>query len=48
MRAAAAGVDGVRVPVVERKEERPIVVVDNYDSFTYNLCQVSFFFSFSV
>ncbi|ONK65332.1 uncharacterized protein A4U43_C07F36030 [Asparagus officinalis] len=37
--AAAAGVGGVRVPVVERKEERPIVVVDNYDSFTYNLCQ---------
>lgn len=37
--AAAAGVDGVRVPVVDRKEERPIIVVDNYDSFTYNLCQ---------
>lgn len=26
-------------------KKSPIVVVDNYDSFTYNLCQVSFCFS---
>lgn len=37
----AAEVDGVRVRVVDAKEERPIIVIDNYDSFTYNLCQVS-------
>ncbi|KAJ6844971.1 anthranilate synthase beta subunit 1, chloroplastic-like [Iris pallida] len=37
--ASAAGVDGVRVPAGDRKEKRPIIVIDNYDSFTYNLCQ---------
>lgn len=29
------------------KRTAPIVVIDNYDSFTYNLCQVGFFFSLS-
>lgn len=28
------------------KAANPIIVIDNYDSFTYNLCQVSFFFVF--
>lgn len=33
-----------------KKKTNPIVVIDNYDSFTYNLCQVYFlepFFHFS-
>lgn len=33
------GVVGTRIQAVEKKDERPIVVIDNYDSFTYNLCQ---------
>ncbi|RWR75104.1 anthranilate synthase beta subunit 2, chloroplastic-like protein isoform X1 [Cinnamomum micranthum f. kanehirae] len=40
--ASAIGVDSdtVRVSISERKkEEKPIIVIDNYDSFTYNLCQ---------
>ncbi|KAJ0987568.1 hypothetical protein J5N97_005924 [Dioscorea zingiberensis] len=35
---AVAGLDGSRV-WDEVKEVNPIVVIDNYDSFTYNLCQ---------
>ncbi|KAH7656600.1 Anthranilate synthase protein [Dioscorea alata] len=35
---AAAGLDGSRV-LDEVKVVNPIVVIDNYDSFTYNLCQ---------
>ncbi|KAF8389680.1 hypothetical protein HHK36_024199 [Tetracentron sinense] len=38
----ASGVPGVensRVPVREKKADDPIIVIDNYDSFTYNLCQ---------
>lgn len=26
-------------PIIEAAEKGPVVVVDNYDSFTYNLCQ---------
>jgi anthranilate synthase component 2 len=32
-----------RQPISARKSNDPIVVIDNYDSFTYNLCQVCFF-----
>lgn len=39
---AVAGLDGSRVPD-EVKVVNPIVVIDNYDSFTYNLCQVCVF-----
>lgn len=28
----------------EKKTTNPIVVIDNYDSFTYNLCQVDLYF----
>ncbi|XP_077236190.1 anthranilate synthase beta subunit 1, chloroplastic-like [Tasmannia lanceolata] len=37
--SAVAGVDSVRVPIRDSKEGNPIIVIDNYDSFTYNLCQ---------
>lgn len=33
------GVVESRVSIGDKKNERPIIVVDNYDSFTYNLCQ---------
>ncbi|XP_058080106.1 anthranilate synthase beta subunit 1, chloroplastic-like isoform X3 [Magnolia sinica] len=36
---AASGVNSVRVSVRDGKKENPIIVIDNYDSFTYNLCQ---------
>ncbi|XP_058080113.1 anthranilate synthase beta subunit 1, chloroplastic-like [Magnolia sinica] len=36
---AASGVNNVRVSVRDGKKENPIIVIDNYDSFTYNLCQ---------
>jgi anthranilate synthase component 2 len=29
-------------------EKQPIIVIDNYDSFTYNLCQVYTVFSFRI
>lgn len=34
-----ASLEGARVSSGDKKDERPIVVIDNYDSFTYNLCQ---------
>ncbi|XP_031496909.1 anthranilate synthase beta subunit 2, chloroplastic-like [Nymphaea colorata] len=39
--ASAAGVDeiGVVAAVEGRRNSGPIIVIDNYDSFTYNLCQ---------
>lgn len=37
---AVRGVDEPRVSSGDRKNEKPIIVIDNYDSFTYNLCQV--------
>lgn len=40
--AAAAAVEEVAVLVEEKRDEeknKPIVVIDNYDSFTYNICQ---------
>lgn len=42
--AAAAGA-AAATPVADFEERRatekqPIIVIDNYDSFTYNLCQV--------
>jgi anthranilate synthase component 2 len=33
-----------RQPISARKSNDPIVVIDNYDSFTYNLCQVFFLY----
>ncbi|KAL5721820.1 anthranilate synthase [Ranunculus cassubicifolius] len=32
-------VENSRVSAFKKKVEKPIVVIDNYDSFTYNLCQ---------
>ncbi|XP_020584533.1 anthranilate synthase beta subunit 1, chloroplastic-like [Phalaenopsis equestris] len=39
--AVRAGVsaESARVSAGEKKDVRPIIVIDNYDSFTYNLCQ---------
>nr|XP_010906321.1 anthranilate synthase beta subunit 2, chloroplastic [Elaeis guineensis] len=37
--AAVSGIENDRVLAVNRSEEKPIIVIDNYDSFTYNLCQ---------
>jgi len=41
--AAAAGAveEGSVTTKHERKDERSVIVIDNYDSFTYNLCQVN-------
>lgn len=36
---AAAAAAGVREHRLETKEKGSVVVIDNYDSFTYNLCQ---------
>ncbi|PIA63908.1 hypothetical protein AQUCO_00201313v1 [Aquilegia coerulea] len=37
--AAITEVENSRVLINVKKIENPIVVIDNYDSFTYNLCQ---------
>jgi anthranilate synthase component 2 len=38
--AAAGAVEEASVTTKhERKDERSVIVIDNYDSFTYNLCQ---------
>ncbi|KAF5196216.1 Anthranilate synthase component [Thalictrum thalictroides] len=37
--AAITEVENSRVSINAKKVENPIVVIDNYDSFTYNLCQ---------
>ena len=37
-RGAAAR--GAFVALAAAKDERPVVIIDNYDSFTYNLSQV--------
>ncbi|XP_077230790.1 anthranilate synthase beta subunit 2, chloroplastic-like isoform X2 [Tasmannia lanceolata] len=37
--SAVAGLDRVTDPVRDVKKGNPIIVIDNYDSFTYNLCQ---------
>ena len=42
---AAAGPAAAPAPVADldgrpATEKQPIIVIDNYDSFTYNLCQV--------
>lgn len=40
MPMALSGNSSVLIPVdAEKKTTNPIVVIDNYDSFTYNLCQ---------
>ncbi|KAH0460289.1 hypothetical protein IEQ34_010952 [Dendrobium chrysotoxum] len=36
---ADASFGRARVSAEEKKDVRPIIVIDNYDSFTYNLCQ---------
>ncbi|XP_008795337.1 anthranilate synthase beta subunit 2, chloroplastic-like isoform X2 [Phoenix dactylifera] len=36
---AVSGIENDRVLAVNRREEKPIIVIDNYDSFTYNICQ---------
>lgn len=36
----ASGIENDRVLAVNRSEEKPLIVIDNYDSYTYNLCQV--------
>lgn len=33
---------------VSNSQNAPVVVIDNYDSFTYNLCQVKVFLKFSL
>ncbi|RWW27128.1 hypothetical protein GW17_00008442 [Ensete ventricosum] len=38
--SVVAGVKSRAVAVANARDSRPIVVIDNYDSFTYNLCQV--------
>ncbi|KAJ8470278.1 hypothetical protein OPV22_024621 [Ensete ventricosum] len=37
--SVVAGVKSRAVAVANARDSRPIVVIDNYDSFTYNLCQ---------
>ena len=42
---AASAIEEASVSIAEKRDERtkPIVVIDNYDSFTYNLCQVRYY-----
>ena len=39
-KSAISAVEGGDAFVEVKQNTRPIIVIDNYDSFTYNLCQV--------
>jgi anthranilate synthase component 2 len=39
-KSAISVVEGGDAFVGVKQNTRPIIVIDNYDSFTYNLCQV--------
>jgi len=39
-KSAISAVEGGDAFVGVKQNTRPIIVIDNYDSFTYNLCQV--------
>ena len=43
-KSAISAVEGGDAFVGVKQNTRPIIVIDNYDSFTYNLCQVKAIF----
>lgn len=43
-KSATSVVEGGDAFVGVKQNTRPIIVIDNYDSFTYNLCQVKTIF----